>query len=835
MRRTSTISLPAGFLVCLLCLTSFSAAQSGPRDRILHAISDSQLTTLRGNMHPLARPQFDQGEVSPGLQMHGISMMFQLSASQQADLAQFLAELHDPASPNYHKWITPGQYAARFGMSQDDLNRVTSWLQSQGFTGIHIAPTHQRISFDGTAARVEAAFHTQIHNFQESGETHFANASEPSLPSAFAGTVLAFSHLDNFRPKPRLRHPNPRFTSSQTGNHFLSPGDFATIYDLKPLYNAGLDGTGVTIAVIGQTFINVARANNFRSLSGLPANPPQLFLTPLTGASAMRSGDVDEANLDVEWAGGVAPGATILFDYAGTNGSVFDAFTDALENDRAPIVSISYGNCESMIGTPASVQSLRSLVQTGNTFGQTVTAASGDDGAADCDGNDALPPTTASQGLSVDVPAAIPEVMGIGGSEFTGDAAGVVTGTPPNSNAGATTYWGGTAGSADNLSSALMYIPEMAWNDTSNVNQLSASGGGLSTLFSKPSWQNALTPADGVRDVPDISLNGSNFHDSYLVCSELDGGGLQSCTNGFRDSSGGLDAFGGTSVGAQAFAGILAIINQATNSPLGNANMELYNLAGTTPSGFHDITTGNNIVPCQQGSTNCPASAPFQYGYSAGAGYDRVTGLGSPEANNLIRAWPGFSSSPAQSYSLSATSTNVSSPGTSGTASIAVLPGTTGFAGTVTLTCAVPMNLGNLEMGCSFTAPTSGASTSVNINQTATLSVTTTAPHAIAATSAKAQAGGRLGWFAASAGALFAGFFAMGVPSRRRRWSAMLGLIFCVFLAVGVGCGGGSSSTGGGGGGGQTDPGTPIGTYNITVTGTSGNITKTANVLVSVQ
>jgi len=820
MRRISATFLPTFFVVCLLQFTASSLAQAGPQDRVLQAIDQSQMTALRGNVHPLARAEFDQGQVDPGMQIPNISINFKLSAAQQADLDQLVAQQQDPASPNYHRWLTPEQYAARFGMSQGDLARITAWLQSQGFTDIQVARSHTRISFSGTAAQVDAAFQTEIHNYLVEGETHFANATEPSVPGAFADTVLAFSDLHSFRPKPRLR-PTAHFTSSQTGNHFLTPGDFATIYDLTPLYNAGFDGTGITIAVSGQTFINVARANTFRSLSGLSVNPPQLFLTPNTGTSAVVSGDVDEANIDVEWSGGVAKGATILFDYAGATGSVFDAITDAIENDRAPIVSTSYGNCESMIGTPASILSLQSLVQHGNSQGQSMVAAAGDDGAADCENGT----KSATTGLAVDVPGSIPEVTSVGGSEFMGD--NTLGSDPP--------YWAAaTNGTTDNISSALTYIPEMAWNDTATVGTLSAGGGGKSSIFTtKPTWQAALTPADGVRDVPDISLNASDAHDSYLICSELDQANLQSCANGFRDSNGNLYAFGGTSVSAQAFAGVLAIINQATNSNgLSVANKELYALAASTPSAFHDITTGSNIVPCIQGSTNCPATAPFQIGYSAGPGYDLATGLGSLEVNNLTRAWPGFSATPTPSYSISVSSVTVSGPGSSGASNIAVSPGGTSFTGSITLTCASPGS----EITCAFLTPTAGATTTVTIpgGETAMLNVITTAPHAIpAAVSAQARPRGGLGWFAASGGALLAGFFVAGVPSRRRRGIAMFGLLFCVFLAVGVGCGGGS---GGGGGGGQTDPGTPAGSYSILVTGTvNGNLVKTGTVQLTVE
>jgi subtilase family serine protease len=814
MQRTSVIPVPSCLLVCLLlsATAAVSFAQTAPPDRILETIDQGQMTALPGNVHPWARAQFDQGRVDPGMKMQGVTISFKLSPAQQAALDQLIAEQQDASSPNYHQWLTPEQYATRFGMSQNDLDRVTTWLETQGFSRIQASRSATRVAFDGTAAQVEAAFRTEIHSYLVNGETHFANALEPSVPAAFASTVLGFRRLDNFRPRPRAR-PTAHFTSSVSGNHFMTPGDFATIYDLTPLYNLGLDGTGITIAVMGQTLIPLTDDAAFRSAAGLSAKAPTLFLTPNTGASTTSTPDLNEANLDVEWSGGVAKGATVLYDYAGATGSVFDALTDAIDNNRAPVIGISYGNCEANIGTPplTVAQSLRTLVQQGVSQGQTVSAASGDDGAADCEPSASDPNnTSATSGLAVDVPGAIPEVTSVGGSEFMGDPASLT----------ATQYWGATPGT-DDISSALSYIPEMAWNDTVADGELSAGGGGVSTFFTKPTWQTALTPADGQRDVPDIALNASNAHDPYLVCSQ------GSCVVGFRESAGGnLNPFGGTSVAAQVFAGILGILNQATNSKgLGNANMELYALAASSPAAFHDITTGNNMVPCTSGTVDCPAGTT-EIGYSAKVGYDLATGLGSLDVASLAKAWPGF-----VGFTVSGTAVTISAPGGSGTSTITVVPGT-GFTGMVSLTCAPPAGV---EITCSF-----GSTTPVTISGTAdgtaTLTVTTTAPHALARSNptADARPRGRMGWLTGSGGAFFAGFFMIGLPSRRRRWMAIVGLLFSVCLAVGVGCGGGSSSSSGGGGA-QTDPGTPANTYTVVVTGTSGGITTTANVAVTVQ
>jgi subtilase family serine protease len=798
MQRSWLIPLSVCAVVVFLlwAVNPLSSGQTGPQNRILQQVDASQMTVLRGSLHPLAKAQYDRGRVNPAMEMRGVSINFKPSSSQEADLQQLLAAQRDPSSREYHKWLTPEQYAARFGMSQGDLDRVVGWLQSEGFAGIHVSRGHTQVSFSGTAAQVGSAFRTEIHHFDVNGKSHVANATALAVPSALAGTVMSIRNVSDFRPHPRARRlPTARFTSGQTGNHFVGPGDFATIYDLKPLYAAGFDGTGVTIAVAGQTQIDVSDANTFRSLSGLPSNPPQTFLVPSTGNSTVFAGsDLDEANLDVEWSGAVAKNATILYVYVGDDltKSVFDALFYAIDNDLAPVVSISYGECEPL-GTMADAQTLQMWAQEANSFGETFVGPSGDTGAADCDSG-----ASATQGLAVDIPAAVPEVTGVGGTEFMGD----------NTAHADAPYWGDSNGTTDVVDTALTYIPEMAWNDSPVTGTgpvadtaLAATGGGKSIFFTKPSWQTALTPADGARDVPDVSLAGSPDHDGYLVCSR-DNTNEPTCTNGsFRFSDGSLTVFGGTSVSVQAFAGILGILNQATQSAgLGNVNPDLYTLAASAPAAFHDVKAGSNIVPCTSGSTNCPASAPFQIGYNAGTGYDLATGLGSLNANNLVLAWPGFAATP--SYTVKGTDVTISSAGGSGSSTITV-SSTTGFGGasgaTVDLTCAfVPPQPQSAGLSCSFGSGGSVTLSNSTTSATATMQIDTATPHAASNPSAEARPHAPIGWFMASGGALLAGVFVIGAPKRRWRWIALFGLCFTVFLAVGIGCGGGNSSSGGG-------------------------------------
>jgi subtilase family serine protease len=703
---------------CLFSVSIVIPGQSGhaqtvAQSRIVQQIVASKVSPLQGTVHPLARPEYDQGPVASSMQLQGMALNFNRSAAQQASLAALLTAQQNPSSSSYHQWLAAAQFGEQFGMSQQDLDQVTAWLQSQGFTVDKVAESRTSIRFSGTAGVAEQAFHTQIHKYIVNGESHFANATQISLPSAFASTVSRVGGLHDFKPKPRLVPPagtktaQPDFTSGISGDHFLAPGDFAVIYNVNPLYSAGYTGSGQTIGIMGQTDIVMADITDFRSAAGLPENNPTVFLIPGSADPGIgdASGDINEADLDLEWSGGVAKNASIVFVNS-TN--VMDSMQYAIENKinglQIPILSISYGGCEPS-WTSADLSSMEASFQQANAQGQTVLSAAGDNGAADCDEqtNPNGPPIiSATQGLQVDYPASSAYVTGMGGSEFTGD------GTAASPSTGADQYWSAN-GSDDVLTSALSYIPEMAWNDTAfeidNGGGLSAGGGGKSLLWSKPSWQAGVTgiPSDGARDVPDLSLNASPDHDPYLVCTQiiLDSDPsvsnyTSSCTNGFRLSDPGysddqgLVAYGGTSADAPSFAGLLALIEQQLGVPagLGNVNPTLYSLASnstTYASAFHDITTGNNIVSCTAGSTNCPSSG--EMGYSAGTGYDQATGLGSVNAFNLATAFTavalkgGTTTTVAVSPSSPATGVTVTL-----TATVAHNSGTTAPTGTVTFT-----------------------------------------------------------------------------------------------------------------------------------------------------
>jgi subtilase family serine protease len=805
-------------IVSLILGVSLSALpQSKVRDRITRAIDERETVVLQGNVRPQLRVATDQGRMDGGRMLRGVSLVFKRSPEQDAALQKLLDEQQDQSSPNYHKWVTPEEYADRFGLSQDDLATVTSWLQQQGFTVDRVARGRTQVWFSGPISRIETVFRTEMHHYLVDGEMHFANGTEPAVPAALSDVVLGMHNLDDFRPRARVRthkaspDVTAHFTSNISGNHFLAPDDFATIYNVSALYSAGLDGAGEKIAVVGQTTIRTSDLDAFRSAANLPARTSSNFQqvqVPSSGTATEKSGDLDESSLDLEWSAGVAKGATVIFVFTGNspNFNVFDSLQYAVDNNVAPVISMSYGNCEANLGTFLNV--LQTTAQQAVSQGQNIISASGDSGAADCDAAGA---TSATHGLAVDAPGVVPEVTSIGGSQFTGDVAGTVTGSGNTACAAATPFWSGSC-SLSSGSSALMYIPETTWNDGVGV---SAGGGGVSTHFAKPSWQTGTgVPADGKRDVPDISLAASPNHDGYLFCS----GG--SCTNGFRDSANNLNVAGGTSFGAPGFAGILAILNEATaSSGQGSSlNSNLYSLYASHPSAFHDVTTGSNKVPCTSGTTNCPAGTT-QIGFSAGAGYDLATGLGTIDAFNLVTAWPGFVTAPTYLFQAPSSIT-IATPGQSGSTNITITA-LNGFTGTVNLSCAVSNT--TVEMSCSVPAT---AAISGSGSATATLSVSTTAPHAVSGP-VTASRRAPSGWLGGSL-ALIAGAMLVGVPARRR-WKVTLGILLFTVAVAAVGCGGSSNNST------PKTGGTPAGSYTVTVTGTNGSTTRTINVSVTVQ
>ncbi len=592
MRNRRLPASPALFAV--LCTASLFAA-----DRISGPIDDSRRAILPGHVRTISSAYVDEGAADPSQAMGDLVLFLKPSPAQAAARDRLIADLHNPASPNYHQWLTPEQYADRFGASASDASKIASWLESQGFQVGWVGRGRSLIVFKGTAGIVESVFHPALHRFRSAHTVHYSNVRNPSIPQALADVVLALGGLDDFLPEPDGRL-TPADTSS-TGTHTLAPDDLATIYDFSSLLSSGIDGAGQSLVIAGESEVQISDIATFRSQYNLPTQNLQMISVPgMTNPG--YSSSQGEADLDLEMSGSVARNATFLFVYTS---NAYNAVSYAIDQALAPVVSASFHiGCDTSVA-PSELASYRTLAQQGNTEGITWVNSSGDIGAAGCDNNGV---SIAKDGLATRFPADIPEVTGVGGTTF---------------NEGTGNYWAAT--NTANGASALSYIPEAVWNDT-NSGGIEASTGGVSSFFSKPSWQAGPgVPNDGQRDQPDVALAASGDHDPFMVVSK-----------------GQTEASGGTSGAAPMFSGMLTLLNQylvsngAQSKPgLGNVNTLLYSLAQNAPTAFHDITAGNNIVPCQVGTPDCSTGL---MGYNAGPGYDLCTGLGSIDVAKLAAA-----------------------------------------------------------------------------------------------------------------------------------------------------------------------------------------------------
>jgi Pro-kumamolisin, activation domain/Bacterial Ig-like domain (group 3) len=697
----------AGFLAAVVLGLSLAArGQTAPvASRVTEAVDLNRLITLRGNVHPLARPAFDQGAAPDSMNLHRMMLLLQRAPQQEAALRQLLDEQQIKSSPHYHKWLTPQEFGQRFGPSDADIQATTVWLNSQGFQVDRVSAGRTVVEFSGTVGQVRQALHTEIHKFVVNGVERWANVSDPQIPAALSLVVSGVVSLNDFPRKTLVRslgtfqrskatgEVRPLFTFTQGGSasYAVGPGDFATIYNVLPLWQASpaIDGTGQTIAIVADSNINLSDARSFRTMFGLPAKDPVIVLNgPDPGISYAES----EADLDVQWAGAVAKNATIDLVVSADTETSFGADLSALyivDNNLAPVMSDSFGSCEVQLLAGGNAF-YGSLWEQAAAEGITVVVASGDSGSAACD--DPNTENAATLGLGVDGIASTPFNVSVGGTDFSYVA------NP------STFYWD-TTNTTGTQASAKSYIPEVPWNDscargitsapgcpsvTMGGQDLAAGGGGpssCSTLsssgaclggYAQPSWQSGTgtgVPNDGMRHTPDVSLFAADgqLSGSFLVYCQVDanaqfGGSSTSCNLASPYSN--FQGAGGTSFAAPAFAGIIAMVNQKTGARQGNANYVLYplaaqaakagtyctsNVAAVTNNAcvFYDHVSGNIDVACAGGSPNCSntTTGANQFGvlvspagstslaWETTPGYDMATGLGSVNAANLVNNW----------------------------------------------------------------------------------------------------------------------------------------------------------------------------------------------------
>ena len=724
-RSRRIVSLAIVLICCLLTASRLTAEQSQNSTPATNPLLDSGRTVLHGNVHPLARAEFDRGEAPAQMPLHRMLLVLKRSNSKEAELRRLIENQQYNKSPNYHQWLSPQEFGKNFGIGDSDLAAVLNWLATNGFEVTHVNAGRTIIEFEGTAGQVRQAFQASIHRYLVDGEEHWANAEDPSIPNTLAGVVAGIDSLHDFRKQPQyfsvgtysentrqLTPANPAFTISDCGGSgscfAVSPYDFATIYDMLPLWNANpaINGSGQTIAIVGRTDINPSDAPTFWSLFGLDgvhAPQPSLVIT-YNGPKPSINSDEPEADIDTQWSGAVAPGATINFVTSESTETTDGVDLSALyivDNNLAPVMSESYGQCEKGLGS-GGVSFYGALWEQAAAQGISVMVSTGDNGAAACDN----PGGVAQNGLNVNGLASTPWNAAIGGTDF-------------NEYQKWSTYWN-SSNSPITQESAKSYIPETTWDDSctnplfqylqggstnpeTNCNNPNFSGyldstggsGGESAFWLKPAWQ-TNTPNDNARDLPDISLFASNgFLGSFYVVCRSDIVGGQCNLNE-------LQAYGGTSVSSPAFAGIMALVNQQYG-PQGVPGLILYSLAGKQSSAFHDTPSGTTIaMPCTSGSPNCSTKTQGDHygvlsGYSTGTGYDLATGLGSVDVASLVNNWSKVTFTPSTT-SLTLNSGNAvnvmhgtavpvaigvtpSSPPASGDAALLVSPGTPGNPG----------------------------------------------------------------------------------------------------------------------------------------------------------
>jgi len=668
--------------------------QSRVPSRITAPVDDNVRVPLKGNIHPLAQARFDQGVVPESTPASRLTLVLKPSPTQTQALREYLDGLQDKSSPNFHKWLSPEQFGASYGASDHDIETITQWLQSHGFTVNRVAKARNVVEFSGTAGQVQDAFHTAIHRYVVNQEEHYANATNPEIPTALSPLVAGVTQLHNFNPRHHSifgKHARWNANTAGVGKQitwldpqgydalYLDPSDAAILYNtpnaqLNPNYTGKTyDGAGVTVGIAGDANFTMQDVASYRAFFLNDTSAAHLPSVIIDGNDPGINIDTGEALLDNEVLGGIAPGAKINF-YTAQNtdlqSGLFLAIYRALDDNAIDILNVSFGGCEQRQGAAGNLGLYEAWEQAA-AQGISVTVSSGDSGSASCD-NDNIE-AYAQDGLAVSGLASTPFAVAVGGTDFS-----VLTSNYPSSF---DQYMNSSGGTAPYYASINGYIPESIWNDSStssstldlNVppsggNDIVAAGGGLSSCsyqddsgnclggYAKPSYQVNLTPADHVRDVPDVALFASDGFNlaTWAVCGDnidlgLDGT-FTDCqlVNGKPTASTTLSGVGGTSAAAPAFAGMLALVSQSVGGRLGNVNPTLYQLAENKQADFHDITVGNNSVSCIPGTPDC-GSNDYLTGYNTTAGYDTASGLGSVNASNLISDWPSVVYQPTSS------------------------------------------------------------------------------------------------------------------------------------------------------------------------------------------
>jgi len=747
----------AALLVGLLASlgSSVLAADLGPRALITQPIDNGHLITLYGNTRPEANAKYDRGRVSDSFRLN--HMLLQLKRGPEAESAfeAHIDSLTDKSSPNFRHWISAAEQGQEYGVAQQDIDAITGWLRSQGFTVGHVYPNHMVIDFSGSAGQIRSAFHTEIHNLEVGGEHHIANMSDPHIPAALAPAIHGVVSMHNFRPEAYHKfRTDYTFAGCGTSNCFaLVPEDFQTIYNLTPLYKAGITGKGETVAVVedtnsfGSDWATYQKTFNLTSYGGKLTT-----VHPNSAGNCTNPGtnsDDIEADLDVEMITAAAPAAAVELISCSDTTTTFGGLI-AIQNiisagSPPPIISMSYGVCEVFNGA-ASNAAFNSAFQSAAAAGVSVFTSAGDNGPSTCarlfTGGDSV----AYPGIGITGWGESQYTVSVGGTDFE-DLYNSLEGGAPQSN-----YWNNTNDA--NFGSAKSYIPEIPWNDscasyllyhlegyssptgksgfcnsTTGTNFLStvAGGGGPSGCYTgvgnqnfaytentscagyaKPSWQSGVfgNPPDGVRDVPDVSLFGSNgfWNHFIIICASDTASGGTPCTG----APSGWVGIGGTSAAAPLMAAIQALVDEHAGIRAGNPNPTYYSIAKTefgtkgntscysinetagNSCVFNDITQGDIDVNCQFNGTVFKADCYLPSGANGVISTQKIASL------KLNKSGSGYTTTPACSISIPNNKSKYTSP-----------TGTTIFGGGAQAKCTATLS-GGIVTKVMLTAAGSG-------------------------------------------------------------------------------------------------------------------------------
>src|SRR2546421_363949 len=554
----------------------------------------NQHVTLKGQFAPLVQQAHLLQATDANQQLN---LSIGLKIRNQADLDSLLQAMYDPQSAQYHQYLTPDQFNQLFAPTSDQVQQVVSFLQSQGLAVTGIAPNNLLIGATGIVAQVQKAFDTQINTYQSGNHTFYANATAPSIPGSINQLITSISGLDNsvqYYPLYQRAHMYPQAIHAQytqqhsiqrwLNTYFAGPGsgygpkELAGAYNISPLQNAGNLGDNQTVALF--ELDGYQSSDVVQYLQNYNLGNPSITNVLVDGFNGSAGQGAIEDQLDIEVVAAIAPHANqIVYEGPNTTQGLNDTYNRIVTDNKAQVVSTSWGLCETSSGVP-ELQTLDTIFKQGAAQGISFFAASGDSGAYDC----------SDTNLAVDSPASDPYITGVGGTNL-------------KLNSGA-------------------YGSESVWSNPGGIQRGpkgAGGGGGISNTFKLPSWQTGPGVhnqySNGFREVPDVTADADPATGYAMYCT---------VTNAGCPSTGWI-RLGGTSAAPPLWAGSTALINQYLQAQgkkvIGYANPALYALFNAHPQfpAFHDITTGNNL------------------NYPAVTGYDLASGIGSPDVYNMAR------------------------------------------------------------------------------------------------------------------------------------------------------------------------------------------------------